>query len=89
MALFFLEYELRKPRDYRRFYDEVDRFGAVRVLTCLWCFRNAESDAATLRNHFAQFMDADDAIVVVEVASWAARGALTHPNKLVLTPRRE
>lgn len=43
MALYFLEYDLRKQRDYKKLYDELAKFGAVRILKSLWCFNREQT----------------------------------------------
>jgi len=35
MALYFLEYDLRKQRNYKPLYDTLATFGAVRILESL------------------------------------------------------
>jgi hypothetical protein len=82
MALYFLEYDLRKQRDYQKLYDELARFKAVRILESLWCFKRVNTTAKGLRDHFKQFIDADDALCVSEVSSWATWKTLGTPSKL-------
>lgn len=82
MALFFLEYDLRKRRDYQPLYDELDRFEAVRVLESLWCFKRVNTTSAGLRDHFKQYIDGDDGLSVAEVTDWASFGAIGTPNDL-------
>lgn len=62
MPLFFLEYDLRNRRDYQPLYDELDRYGAVRILESLWCFKRFQTTAAGLRDHFKQYIDNDDGL---------------------------
>lgn len=71
MALYFLSYDLRKDRNYQSLYDELNDFNAVSILESLWCFRIENTSAAKLRDHFQQFIDSDDGIVVSEVGGWA------------------
>ncbi|QRR35656.1 hypothetical protein JNX00_07285 [Hydrogenophaga sp. YM1] len=82
MSLFFLEYDLRKKRDYQSLYDELARFAAVRYLESAWAFKRVNTTAAGLRNHFAQFIDPDDGLMVIEVSDWAGRSLDGDPNKL-------
>jgi hypothetical protein len=82
MALYFLDYDLRKKRDYQKLYDELAKFQAVHILESLWCFNRANTNAEGLRNYFGQFVDADDAICVSEVTDWATSKTLGHPNQL-------
>ncbi|MFP0199068.1 hypothetical protein ACKJSM_28415 [Pseudomonas sp. PHC1] len=82
MALFFLEYDLRKQRNYQPLYDELARFKAVRMLESMWCFHRVNINAAGLRDHFQGFIDNDDGLIVSEVTAWASRHALGTPNNL-------
>jgi len=82
MALFFLEYDLRKQRDYQKLYDELKSFNAVRILKSSWCFKRHNTNAAGLRDHFKNFIDSDDGLVVSEVSDWATWNTTSTPNKL-------
>ena len=82
MALYFLDYDLRKTRNYQPLYDELANFQAVRVLESSWCFNRFNTSAAGLRDHFKQFIDSDDGLSVVEVTDWATRNALGTPKGL-------
>lgn len=83
MALFILDYDLRKQRNYQPLYDELARFGAVRMLESSWAFNRFNTTAAGLRDHFRQFIDVDDGLVVAQVTDWAAYNALKSPNGLM------
>ena len=82
MALYFVEYELRDERNYPKITTELESFGAVRVLNSYWCFNRINTTAEGLRNHFKQFIDNDDAIMVTEVTDWAGTNLLSSPKKL-------
>ena len=82
MALYFVEYELRKKRDYPKLTEELESLSAVRVLNSYWCFNRINTSAERLRNHFKQFIDKDDAIMVTEVKDWAGTNLLSSPKKL-------
>jgi hypothetical protein len=82
MALFFLEYDLRKQRDYQKLYDELEKFSAVRILQSLWCFNRVNTNCENLRNHFSEFIDSDDGIIVSEVTNWASKNVLGTPKQL-------
>ncbi len=79
--LYFIDYDLRKKRNYQPLYDELKRFGAIPMLESLWCFHST-STAVVLRDHFARFIDADDGLSVSQVTDWATRGIANTPNKL-------
>jgi len=49
MALFFLNYDLRKRRNCEDLYAELKRFNAVRILESLWCFNRYQIKAEGLR----------------------------------------
>lgn len=82
MALFFLEYDLRKQRDYQKMYDELNKFNAVRILESLWCFNRVNTNCENLRNHFSSFIDKDDGLIVSEVTNWASKNVLATPKQL-------
>jgi hypothetical protein len=82
MALYFLEYDLRKQRDYKKLNDELVNFGAVRILKSLWCFNRFNTTSKNLREHFKQFIDKDDGLIVAEVSDWASINVESSPNKL-------
>jgi hypothetical protein len=82
MALYFVEYELRNERNYLKITQELESFGAVRILNSYWCFKKINTTAKGLRDHFKQFIDKDDAIMVTEVTDWAGKGLKNSPNDL-------
>lgn len=82
MALYFIEYDLRKQRNYKELYDELARLGAVRILESLWCFKRANTSTINLRDHFKRFIDNDDGVIISEVSDWASYGTQATPNKL-------
>ena len=82
MALYFVEYELRKKRDYPRLTEELESLGAVRVLNSYWCLNRESITAEVLRDHLRKFIDSDDALMVTEVTDWASVGTLSNPNEL-------
>jgi hypothetical protein len=73
LALYFLDYDLRKKRDYKTLYDELSNFAATRVLESTWCFIRFNTTCADLRDHFTMFVDADDGLIVTEVSGWAGK----------------
>lgn len=82
MALFFLEYDLRKNRDYEKIYKELESFNAVRILESLWCFKRINTNCSGLRDHFSKFIDTDDGLVISEVTDWATKNTTSTPSKL-------
>jgi hypothetical protein len=82
MALYFLDYDLRKQRDYARLYEELRNFSAVRVLESTWCLNRVNTTPPNLRDHFAKFIDTDDGLCVMEVVGWATYKCLASPSDL-------
>lgn len=82
MALYFIEYDLRKQRSYQPLYDELARFGAISYLESAWALKHSSTSATALRDHFKGFIDADDGLMVAEVTSWACVGCKTTPKQL-------
>lgn len=82
MSLYFLSYDLRKSRDYKTLYDELNKFNAVRILESTWCFNRINTTAEGLRNHYRKFVDSDDGLMVSEVSDWASRKTDGSPNDL-------
>lgn len=83
MALFFLEYDLRKEPNaggYQALYDELARFNAVRVLESCWSFSRVNTNATNLRDYFRRFIDANDGLCVTQVTDWATYNALGQPQ---------
>lgn len=81
MAVYFITYDLRKKRDYKKLYDELENFEAVRVLESIWCFKRINTTTAKLRNHFKKFIDQDDGLLLVEANSWATSKVDASPKK--------
>ena len=82
MSLFFLTYDLRKQRNYQTLYDELGKFNAVRILESSWCFKRINTNSGGLRDHFSQFIDADDGLIVSEVIEWASVRTNGTPTQL-------
>ncbi len=82
MSLYFVSYDLRNARNYQALYDELNRFSAVRILESTWCFNRFNTDVAGLRDHFLNFVDRDDGIIVSEIHNWASYGTNGNPNQL-------
>jgi hypothetical protein len=81
MALFTIEYDLRNPhRDYETLYAELKRFSASRILQSLWSFNRVNTNAVGLRDYFRQFIDANDGLIVCQVADWATYNTLGTPQ---------
>lgn len=77
--LFFIDYDLRKQRDYQPLYRELAKFNAVRVLESTWCFQRINTNCNNLVAHFSQFVDADDGLCITQVVDRAVRRPLAQP----------
>ncbi|CAN1599466.1 hypothetical protein [Pseudomonas mediterranea] len=82
MALYFLEYDLRKQRNYKPLYDALATFGAVRILESLWCFKRIDTSAVGLRDYFCTLIDNDDGLIVSQVTDWASVKVNGLPSQL-------
>jgi hypothetical protein len=82
MALYFLEYDLRKQRNYKPLYDALATFGAVRILESLWCFNRDNTNSGGLRDYFMTLIDNDDGIIVSQVSGWASFNVKGLPSQL-------
>lgn len=80
MALYFLDYDLRKQRNYQLLYDELKKFEAVKILESSWCFNRVNTSCAGLRDYFRNFIDTDDGLSIVEVSDWATYKTLDTPK---------
>jgi hypothetical protein len=79
MALYMIEYDLRKHRDYATLTAELKKFAATRILESLWCFNRINTSAVALRDHFKKFIDLDDGLIVAVVTDWATTRTLASP----------
>ena len=87
MALYFLSYDLRNSRNYETLYAELSRLGGKRALASLWFLDHNNTTASALRDHFKQFIDHDDGLVVIAANGWATLRAQSTPdgNSTLLT----
>lgn len=81
MNLYFLDYDLRKEKDYQSLYDELEKFNAKRILESCWCFKS-EATAVQLREHFKNFIDSNDGLIISQVSKWASYNVEKTPNDL-------
>jgi hypothetical protein len=66
MALYLISYDLRKARNYQPVYDQLAKWGAVRVLESLWLTCVALA-ANQVRDVLGALVDADDGVIVIEL----------------------
>lgn len=70
---YLITYDLHKTRDYRKLYELMATWKAVRLTESLW-MANLKGPAATIRGFVAAALDNDDTIAVVQLtkgADWA------------------
>lgn len=79
MALYFVDYDLRKQHDYQKLYDALQALGAIRVLESLWALKHSNTNCTQVRDHLKQYMDKDDGVIVSEVVNWASFNVLATP----------
>lgn len=66
MALFVISYDLIKQKDYPNLTKELERLGAKRVLLSMWLAELDPADPQAILNHFKQYIDTDDRMMVIE-----------------------
>lgn len=72
MALYQINYDLRKQRNYEALYQRIKRYGTwCRPLESVWVIKTTES-AAQVRDYLRGAMDADDGLLVTALAGEAA-----------------
>lgn len=65
MPLFAISYDLIKRKDYPRLWEEFERLGAHKPVLSLYLV-NLDEAAIEVRDHFKQFIDDDDKLIVIE-----------------------
>ncbi len=78
MPLYLVSYDLRKKKDYQTLWDEMERLGGHKPLRSVYFLDVNSRNAADLRDHLKQFIDADDQLIVVE---FSKRPATFRPNQ--------
>jgi len=82
MSLYYLSYDLRENKDYDKIINELERWGAKRILKSQWCFKKINTSATEIREHFKKYIDKDDGLSIAEVSDWATRKTENSPNDL-------
>lgn len=82
MDEYFIEYELREKRNYKKIITELEAHGAIRMLNSYWCLKKNNTSAENLRDHFIKYLDNDDGLVVAKVIDWAMIRAENTPNDI-------
>ena len=65
MAYFVVSYDLVKRKDYPKLWDEFERLDAQKVLNSMYLL-SADNTAKEIADHFAEFIDDDDRLMVIE-----------------------
>jgi hypothetical protein len=74
MPRFVISYDLNAPgKDYEPLWAELRRLQARRLLFSQWGAHITDANAARLRDHLRQYIDANDRILVMDrdSADWA------------------
>jgi hypothetical protein len=81
-SMFVVSYDLLAPgRDYQKLYEALRAVRAERVLESVWMLKGTYT-AVQLREHFTQFIDANDRLLVAQVGDWAGWRLRIDPNRL-------
>ena len=64
MAYFSITYQLNDQKNYPKLWDEFDKLGAVKVQNSQY-FLDINNTTVEIKNHFGQFIDDDDMLMVV------------------------
>jgi hypothetical protein len=81
MALFFVNYDLIKQKDYQKLWDRLGQYGGKRVLLSTWAIKG-DYTAAGLRDDLKRYVDNDDRLLVDQSFTWASWNALIDLNTL-------
>ncbi len=82
MALYFLNFDLNNLKKYETLYDELDKFGAIKISELTWCLNRFETDTFNLKEFFRMHINADDCLMVSEVTEWSAWNSKITPENL-------
>lgn len=81
MALFFVNYDLIKQKDYQKLWDRLAQYRAQKVLLSTWAI-SGNYTATGLRDDLQTYIDSDDRLLVDQCTTWAGRNLLVDLNKL-------
>ncbi len=69
MAYFAVSYQLNNKKDYPTLWEEMDRLGGHKVIQSYYFLDVDLNTSIELRDHLLNFIDEDDAVVVVKIES--------------------
>lgn len=75
MAHFLISYDLHSSRTYQPVWNELEGWGAVRLLESLWVV-SLNNTAVEIRDALKAVIDGDDSVAVVELqpgSQWATQ----------------
>ena len=82
MRRYLITYDLHKVRDYKKLYQLMATWKAVRLTESLW-MAVLKGPAGTVRNFVRATLDGDDTVAVVEIkagSDWATQNATPAAN---------
>jgi CRISPR associated protein Cas2 family len=82
MALFFVNYDLVKRKDYQTLWDRLEQWGAQRVLLSTWAIKRDNVTAAQIRDDLCKYIDNDDRLLVDQSTTWAGFNLMIDLNQL-------
>ncbi|WP_299158354.1 hypothetical protein [uncultured Tenacibaculum sp.] len=82
MRKYFISYDLRNAKNYQKLYDELEKFKAIQILESLYCIKYQDEKTEALRDHFKNFIDGDDGLIIIKSAYWAGVNLDNSPNDL-------
>ena len=79
-----ISYDLQAPgKNYEKLWEELLRLGGKRVLDSHWVLRRNNTTPAAIRDHFRQYIDSNDRLMVIGFEdSWASWNAKTNVNDI-------
>lgn len=66
MAYFCITYDLIASKDYERLIDEIERLDGAKIALSVWLLDLTNDDAGEVKDHFSNFIDEDDRLVVIK-----------------------
>ena len=85
MAFFAVSYDLVKRKDYPELWEEMARLGAHKALLSLYLLNLSNDDPKEVRDHFAQYIDSDDRLLVIKIDDAASLRCFKGTNDWIAT----